>query len=193
MFNLLFFGELKQTYANNHSPLDPVEAYTLVSSVNNSSTEDDERHVLVFPDASLFSHGNFFSDSSIKKIIDALPDLGDFFSIPAAGWNWGQLHYHNGVDIANSCGNPIYASAEGIVAEAKEGWNEGYGSYIIINHANNTSTRYAHNKKNLAQVGQYVLRGDLIAYIGNTGMTHGPTGCHLHFEVKGARNPFVKK
>ncbi|MBI2604018.1 MAG: M23 family metallopeptidase, partial [Candidatus Harrisonbacteria bacterium] len=41
-------------------------------------------------------------------------------------------------------------------------------------------------------VGDYVAQGDIIGYIGNSGNTHGPTGCHLHFEVMGARNPFAK-
>lgn len=122
------------------------------------------------------------------------PDLGKYLSIPARGWNWGHLHNYNAVDIANICGAPIYAAAEGLITELREGgWNEGYGSYIMISHPNNVLTKYAHNKKNLVSVGQYVLRGDLIAYIGNTGNTHGPTGCHLHFEVRGARNPFAKR
>ena len=51
---------------------------------------------------------------------------------------------------------------------------------------------YYEMEKNFVWVGDYVLQGDLIAYIGNTGNTHGPTGCHLHFDVLGARNPFVR-
>lgn len=122
-----------------------------------------------------------------------LPNLPNYFAIPTTGWNWGKLHNYNAVDIANACGTPIYAAAEGLVADAKEGgWNEGYGGYIIIEHPNGTKTRYSHNSKNVASVGNYVLQGDLIAHIGNTGNVHGPTGCHLHFEVMGARNPFAK-
>lgn len=125
--------------------------------------------------------------------VSALPDLGNYFAIPTTGWNWGKLHNYNAVDIANACGTPIYAAAEGLVAETKDaGWNEGYGGYVIIEHPNGTKTRYAHNSKNVVSVGNYVLQGDLIAYIGNTGNVHGPTGCHLHFEVMGARNPFAK-
>ncbi len=122
-----------------------------------------------------------------------LPDLHGYFAIPTTGWNWGKLHNYNAVDIANACGTPIYAAAEGLVAEVVgPEWNGGYGSDVIIEHPNGTKTRYAHNDRNVVSVGDYVAQGDLIAYIGNTGQTHGPTGCHLHFEVMGARNPFAK-
>ncbi len=125
--------------------------------------------------------------------VNNLPSYPGFFAIPTTGWNWGQLHHYNAVDIANACGTPIYSSAEGLVVESvMGGWNGGYGNYILIEHPNGTKTKYAHNEKNLASVGDYVLKGDLIGYIGNTGETHGPTGCHLHFEVYGAKNPFAK-
>lgn len=122
-----------------------------------------------------------------------LPDIPGYFAIPTTGWNWGRLHNYNAVDIANACGTPIYASAEGLVVEASDGsWNEGYGKYLVIEHPNGTKTKYAHNDKNIVSIGDYVLKGDQIALMGNTGNTHGPTGCHLHFEIKGAKNPFAK-
>lgn len=122
-----------------------------------------------------------------------LPDLGDYFTLPTRGWNWGRLHDVNAVDIANACGTAIYAAAEGLVEEISEDtWSSGYGKNIIIKHPNGTKTRYAHNSRNVVAAGEYVSRGDLIAYIGNTGNVHGPTGCHLHFEVVYAKNPFVK-
>lgn len=122
-----------------------------------------------------------------------LPSYPGYYVIPTIGWNWGRLHRYNAVDIANACGTPIYAAAEGLVtAERSYGYNEGYGHYLDIEHPNNTLTRYAHTSKNFVSVGDYVLQGDLIALIGNTGNTHGPTGCHLHFELRGAKNPFVK-
>lgn len=125
--------------------------------------------------------------------LSRLPSFPGYFAIPTTGWNWGRLHNYNAIDIANACGIPIYASAEGLVIEAAPfGWNDGYGNYIIIEHPNGTKTKYAHNSKNVVSFGDYILKGDLIAYIGNTGNTHGPTGCHLHFEIKGAKNPFAK-
>lgn len=122
-----------------------------------------------------------------------LPNFPGYFIIPTTGWNWGQLHYYNAVDIANACGTPIYAAAEGLVIKSLSyGYNDGYGYYIDIEHPNGAISRYAHTQKNTVSVGDYVSQGDLIAYIGNTGKTHGPTGCHLHFELRGAKNPFTK-
>ena len=122
-----------------------------------------------------------------------LPDMRYYFALPARGWNWGALHYDNAVDIADKCGSPIYASAEGLVVEeSAEGyWNDGYGNYITIEHPNGTRTKYSHIETSLVKVGDYVAQGDQIATIGNTGKTHGPTGCHLHFEIDGAKNPFA--
>lgn len=121
-------------------------------------------------------------------------DLGNYFAIPTTGWNWGRLHDYNAVDIANQCGTPVYAAAEGLVVEiaADDGWNSGYGNYVKIEHPNKTYTRYAHLSKILVDSGKYVLQGAKIGLMGNTGNTHGPTGCHLHFEVYGAKNPFAK-
>lgn len=129
----------------------------------------------------------------INKYRKSLPNLDSYFTLPARGWNWGELHYYNAVDIAASCGEPVYASAEGLVIEAssENRWNDGYGNYVLIEHPNRTKTRYAHTLKNLVAEGDYVLQGEKVALIGKSGNTHGPTGCHLHFEVYGARNPFA--
>ena len=123
--------------------------------------------------------------------------LKNNFIIPTTGLNWGKLHGDNNsaVDISDSCGKNIYAADEGLVmsAAANNGWNGGYGNYLTIKHPNGVVTKYAHTKKNFVKKGSYVLQGDPIAIIGNTGLTKGITGCHLHFEVEGAKNPFGKK
>jgi murein DD-endopeptidase MepM/ murein hydrolase activator NlpD len=119
-----------------------------------------------------------------------LPDLGDFFKIPTSGFNWGRIHGRNGVDIANSCGTSVAAAADGTVTTAdSEGWNRGFGKYIKIAHANGTETLYAHSSKLLVKVGQTVTKGETVMLMGTTGRS---TGCHLHFEVHGARNPLAK-
>lgn len=121
-----------------------------------------------------------------------------YFSPPVSGWNWGIIHENNAIDIANNCGTPVYAAAEGIIVpdqklgDGSEGWNNGYGIFILIEHPNNTETRYAHLEKIISSIGHYVSKGELIGFMGNTGNTHGPTGCHLHFEVLGAENPLAK-
>ncbi len=122
-----------------------------------------------------------------------LPEIGGYFIMPTNGWNWGQLHYNNAVDIAGVCGSEVYAAQSGAVSEeAGEGWSGGYGSYVAIEHPNGTKTLYAHTSKNLATAGDLVMQGEVIALTGNTGNVNGETGCHLHFEVHGAANPFAK-
>ena len=121
-----------------------------------------------------------------------------FFVRPVnGGWNWGELHdsqYMPAVDISSACGAPIYAAAAGKVIKvgSLSYYNRGYGGYIIISHSNGTKTLYAHNSENLVEVGESVEQGDQIAKIGNTGMTYGSTGCHVHFGVLGMPNPFVR-
>ncbi len=133
--------------------------------------------------------------SYVNQYQENLPNLDNYFTLPARGWNWGELHYYNAIDIAADCGKPVYAAAEGLVIEESDDnrWNEGYGNYLFIEHPNGTKTKYAHTLENLVSEGEYVLQGEEIASIGNTGNTDGPTGCHLHFEVYGARNPFAVK
>ena len=127
---------------------------------------------------------------SAAKRFAYLPDLGDYFGTPATGFDWGIIHGRNGVDIANACNTPIKATAEGNIAIAlSSGWNGGFGKYIKIIHSNGTETLYAHLSKLLVSDGEVVAKGQQIASMGTTGRS---TGCHLHFEVHGARNPLAK-
>lgn len=111
-----------------------------------------------------------------------------YFRKPVSGRKTQGLHGYNGVDFGAPIGTPIYASASGHVIVSRAGaWNGGYGNYIVIKHPNGTQTLYAHNSKNSVWVGQWVEAGQLIGYVGSTGRSTGP---HLHFEVRGASNPF---
>lgn len=115
--------------------------------------------------------------------------VAGFFIRPLSGGRKTQgLHGHNGVDIAASVGTPIFASAGGTVIVAKSsGYNGGYGDMVIISHAGNTQTVYGHMNAVYVAVGQTVTQGQSIGEVGNTGRSTGP---HLHFEVRGAKNPF---
>lgn len=99
------------------------------------------------------------------------------------------IHGWNAVDIGAPAGTPIYAAASGIVvvAQANGGWNGGYGNYVVLSHANGTQTLYAHMSRVAASMGASVSKGQIIGYVGRTGEA---TGNHLHFEVRGAANPF---
>lgn len=138
---------------------------------------------LVIPGASPLASGLLAKSSG-------LPDLKGYFMQPAEGFNWGVLHPHNAVDIANVCGTPIVASAEGLVVDVSlDSWSEGYGHNIVIEHPNGVKTRYAHLDKVFASLGDYVKQGEQIGTMGQTG---DATGCHVHFEVLGAVNPFAR-
>lgn len=112
-----------------------------------------------------------------------------YYTRPIGGGTKTQgIHGYNGVDLATSCGSPIYASASGeVIISRSSGWNSGYGQYIVITHANGTQTLYAHNQENAVTAGWRVAKGQVIGYVGSTGKS---TGCHVHFEVRGAKNPF---
>lgn len=86
---------------------------------------------------------------------------------------------HQGVDLANAYGAPIYATAAGTVVQS--GWNGGYGRYIEIEHGYGFTTAYAHNSANYVSVGQRVEKGQQIGAVGNSGYSTGP---HVHYEVK---------
>jgi LysM repeat protein len=111
------------------------------------------------------------------------------FSHPAPGSVKTQgIHGYNAVDLASGYATPIRAAAAGeVIVSKSSGWNGGYGQYIVIRHANGTQTLYSHLMRNDVGVGAYVAQGEVIGGMGSTGKS---TGTHLHFEVRGARNPF---
>lgn len=98
------------------------------------------------------------------------------------------IHGYNAVDLAAANGTSIRAAAAGEVIVAKaSGWNGGYGNYVVVKHANGAQTLYAHMSSVSVSVGSSVSSGEVIGGVGNTGRS---TGSHLHFEVRGASNPF---
>ena len=180
-----YFTDFKQTFGGpiTNDAIAAVSNFNQIIETNNFSFLNDT-------DALYQTNSLNYKPSNKNK--------NNYFSPPTVGWNWGILHDFNAVDIANKCGTEIYASAEGLIIPDKElgdgaeGFNGGYGIFILIEHPNGAKTRYAHLQKIAATVGRYVEKGELIGYMGNTGNTHGPTGCHLHFEVYGDKNPLVK-
>lgn len=94
----------------------------------------------------------------------------------------GDGRGHKGIDIAAPYGTPIYATEAGTITQAETGWNGGYGTCVRIKHDNGEVAMYAH-MSSLAEIsyGDYVVKGQLIGYIGSTGDS---TGNHLHFEIR---------
>ncbi|MEA1929561.1 MAG: M23 family metallopeptidase [Patescibacteria group bacterium] len=117
------------------------------------------------------------------------PSYAGYYIRPIVGGVRSQgLHGHNAIDLAAPAGTPIMAAASGqVIVSRSGGWNGGYGNYVVIRHDNDTQTLYAHNTSNTVGVGQRVVQGQVIGYMGSTGRS---TGNHVHFEIRGAKNPF---
>ncbi len=115
--------------------------------------------------------------------------IGDYMAPIATYVETQGIHGYNGVDLGAPTGTQVMASAAGEVIVAKSGgYNGGYGSYVVIQHANGSQTLYAHLSKVSTYAGASVQQGQVIGNVGNTGRSTGP---HLHFEIRnGIRNPF---
>lgn len=117
------------------------------------------------------------------------PSYDGYYVRPLSGGRKTQgIHGFNAVDLAAPIGTAVYASAGGkVIVSRSSGWNGGYGSYIVISHDNGTQTLYAHLSQVNVSIGDVVAQGETIGAVGSTGKSTGP---HLHFEVRGAKNPF---
>jgi murein DD-endopeptidase MepM/ murein hydrolase activator NlpD len=114
-------------------------------------------------------------------------NLAGYYIDPVPGYRLSQgIHDNNAVDLAIPTGTPIHAAAAGKVIFARNGYNGGFGNFVIIDHSNGTQTLYAHQSKLATHAGDEVYQGQVIGYVGSTGHSTGP---HLHFEVHGAQNP----
>ncbi|HRV24907.1 MAG TPA: M23 family metallopeptidase [Smithellaceae bacterium] len=119
-----------------------------------------------------------------KSILAATPSLW-----PVRGWVTSEfgmrespfssgVEFHNGIDIATRYGKEIIAPADGLVVEASN--RAADGNYIKIDHGHGYATLYCHLSKFAVKEGMRVKRGDVIAYVGDTGRS---TGSHLHYTV----------
>ncbi len=109
---------------------------------------------------------------------------------PARGWvtsdfggrhdpYTGERRRHDGIDIASSVGQPVYAPSDGTVVFA--GLEGSYGKVLVIDHGFSVKTRYGHLSEIVVHLGDRVKRGTKVAAVGNTGRSTGP---HLHYEVR---------
>ncbi|MBX6350875.1 MAG: M23 family metallopeptidase [Clostridia bacterium] len=111
---------------------------------------------------------------------DAWPVLGRVtsrFGERHSPFDWG-IESHEGIDIAAPYGTAIHAAAAGVVIEA--GWVAGFGRAVKIDHGNGLVTLYGHQSRVRVHVGETVRKGEVIGYIGTSGLSTGP---HLHFGV----------
>ena len=92
----------------------------------------------------------------------------------------GEYKNHGGTDIGASYGTAIWAADSGTVVDSCDGWNGGWGNYVMIDHGNGMQTLYAHMSSRAVSERQHVTRGQVIGYVGQSGMATGP---HIHFEM----------
>ncbi|KAB0612143.1 peptidoglycan DD-metalloendopeptidase family protein [Campylobacter hyointestinalis] len=110
----------------------------------------------------------------------------------SAGFGWrshpilNKKEFHPGIDLRADIGTPIYAPADGVIEFAGYN-NSGFGYLVIIEHNFGFKTRFAHmSRKDVVKEGDFVKKGDLIGYSGNTGLSTGP---HLHYEIRFIQRP----
>lgn len=124
----------------------------------------------------------FFEEQTLK--LAATPTIWPTKGYMSSSYGWrddpftGKRAFHHGIDIATSMGNPIYATADGIVIQARS--DKIGGKTIKIKHMFGYVTIYCHMSKFLVKVGQKVKRGETIGLVGSTGKARGP---HVHYEV----------
>ena len=142
----------------------------------------DDSDVLLVGDLLIIPDGKKPTEAPVLT-----PVASSYFILPTNGYISQGLHPYNAIDIANECGTPIYAAAGGTVQKA--GWIAVGGNRVRILHSNGVVTYYGHLSKILVASGQKVVPGQQIGLMGATGHA---TGCHLHFDVRGATNPLTR-
>ena len=145
---------------------------------------------VIIPDGEIAAPKVYTSNSIYEPAHDTGgPSYAGYYAAPLAHYIKTQgLHGYNAVDLGAPSGTAVMAAANGVVIVSRDaGWNGGYGQYIVIKHDNGTQTLYAHLSRNIVYSGRSVVKGQVIGYVGTTGKSTGP---HLHFEVRGAKNPF---
>jgi len=121
--------------------------------------------------------------SVLKETLPSIYPVNVPYRSSSYGWRQdpfrGVRAFHSGLDFSAAHGEPIIATAGGIVVEASQGRN--YGKFITIKHGDGLETRYAHASKLFVKKGDLVNKKDVIALVGNTGRSTGP---HLHYEIR---------
>ena len=102
---------------------------------------------------------------------------------------YNKKKFHHGIDFGGKIGTPIIATADGIVEFS--GYDSGYGNFVKISHNFGFKTAYGHMLKELkVKKGDFIKKGDVIGYLGNSGISTGP---HLHYEIKYLNNSLNPK
>jgi murein DD-endopeptidase MepM/ murein hydrolase activator NlpD len=172
-------SEIAETYKGK---IEEIVAFNYLDDENDIYIGD----ILIVPNGIKPAKKQMPSDVSIKNSQFIVPVSSPYIITQG-------LHWYNAIDFSHAgyaCGKPILAAAGGTVQ--KTGYHATAGYYVRILHPNGVVTFYGHLSRIDVTAGDPVMVGDIIGRMGNTGYTIGQTGCHLHFEVRGAKNPFAR-
>jgi murein DD-endopeptidase MepM/ murein hydrolase activator NlpD len=173
-----------------------VNRYEEIEKINNSDLILNTAQRLDKISKQLYVQSKSF-DEVIERALDreqmlaSLPAIQPVankdLSRTASGYGW-RVHpiykirkFHEGMDFTAPTGTEIYATADGVIAEIENNEHRGYGNMALVDHGYGYETLYAHMERIKVKIGQHVKRGDIIGYVGNTGLSTGP---HLHYEVR---------
>jgi murein DD-endopeptidase MepM/ murein hydrolase activator NlpD len=165
--------------------IDFTSSASVNSLLNNlRSAAEQAEHELHLQTSNYEEIGNAYEQNKVRfSHLPAIRPMDGFYNIHGFGMRLHPIlnifRKHEGLDINNDIGSPVFASAEGIIDFT--GHRGGYGLTLEINHGYSFKTLYGHLSKILVRDGQRVKRGELIARSGNTGLSNGP---HLHYEVR---------
>jgi len=171
--------DLSQRLANDDMVIVMNELYDASSELEDVAIKEERNYAFLL---------EYFQDQVVRlrftpSIIPAIGRFSSPFGIRVNPFA-GSRTFHNGIDIANLWGTPVYATADGTVTVA--GVAGALGQTVRIEHGYNVVTKFGHLSKLFVKVGQKVKRGDKIAAMGSTGRSTGP---HLHYQVEVKKRP----
>lgn len=184
--------ELKQLESDNTALLEQIRSDKSSAETELSRTEEEEYVLANMMSAKIAEMQQQMAQAKATPTPTPVPQpsydddySGESFAWPVPGWTgvscaFGNGHY--GMDIPASRGTPIVASRSGRVmtANGSDDWGYSWGYYVSIYHDSTYSTLYAHMSSVAVSEGQWVNKGDVIGYVGDTGYSFGD---HCHFEV----------
>jgi len=163
-------------------------------AVNQNGTAREEDIKKMDEDINRLKSDASAQELSFEELTEAMKDRRSLWAStpsvwPVRGWLTsgfgnrispftGSVTMHNGIDLASRRDTPVQATAGGVVSY--EGFDSGLGKVVKLNHGYGMQTIYGHLAKVNVRIGQKIKRGDVIGFVGNTGLSTGP---HLHYEV----------
>lgn len=177
--------ELRNPFFNKSTKYDHISEYESLKLLNIIAEKTDQLIVqMALEKRSLDTVSSLVTRKS--EMLNAIPAIRPIKNMYQVTSGFGRRYHpilktlraHTGIDITAPKGTPIYATANGIVSSDQGG--AGYGITVILNHGYSYQTLYAHLSKKVVKNGQRVKRGQLLGYVGNTGLS---MGSHLHYEV----------